>query len=262
MPKVTYLICCNQRTGSTLMCEALGDTQRAGVPLQYFDVNPAYEERWRQTFKITNDAAYVDSVVAGATGNNGIAGIRLHWDHCDLLVRRLALAEGLASSPGVNAIPNLMRRRYGDCRYIWMRRLNRVAQAISYYRASETNIFWDRIDQQRPAAPPVEFDAEQIDKFLEHLANDNREWANFFMRAGVQPLILPYEHFVSAYEATVSRVLTFIGASTGGLTLKPPRMRRQADEESLEWEARYRALRVRQLGVSALGGTAGPVTQP
>ena len=48
LPKTSYLVCGNQRSGTTLLCSALADTGVAGRPDEYFlAVNEAEQPGWR-----------------------------------------------------------------------------------------------------------------------------------------------------------------------------------------------------------------------
>ncbi|MBE9506501.1 MAG: hypothetical protein IMY86_00490, partial [Chloroflexi bacterium] len=47
-PHTSYLICATNRSGSSLLCEALKNTGIAGRPEEYFwrDDEPFWSERW------------------------------------------------------------------------------------------------------------------------------------------------------------------------------------------------------------------------
>ncbi|MCP4417029.1 MAG: hypothetical protein GY805_10425 [Chloroflexi bacterium] len=45
IPAISYLICATPRSGSTLLCEALRNTNLAGNPDEYF--GPMHISRWK-----------------------------------------------------------------------------------------------------------------------------------------------------------------------------------------------------------------------
>ncbi|MBA2345033.1 MAG: hypothetical protein H0V83_08120, partial [Rubrobacter sp.] len=56
-PKLSYLICATPRSGSTLLCEALGNTGISGRPAEHFEVllETGRPRRPRDYFQRSND---------------------------------------------------------------------------------------------------------------------------------------------------------------------------------------------------------------
>ena len=248
MAKTVYLLCCCPRTGSTMFCESLADTGVAGRPMQYFEEEPAKEQRWIDELGILGEADYVDKILRRATSVNDVAGIRLHWVHAEIMARKLAANLGVAGAVGHAELPGLLQRKFGATPYIWLRRHNRVAQAISYARATATGVWLvQKAEGEGSEAAPPEFDVERIDRFMRILAELDQAWANFFLRHRIRPLMLIYEHLIRFREKTFRDTMDFLGV-TEPPRLVEPRLRKLSDDVSTEWEQRYRKLRVRELG--------------
>src|ERR1051326_865333 len=143
--KLSYVICTAPRTGSSLFCEALARMDVAGRPAEYFDIHEQNEVYWRKQLEIRDDAEYLDKVLKAGTTSNGVFGLKLHYHQAPALIAKLVadrVARGLpdkARSPHpIDTIDLSLRERLGDVRYIWLRRKNKIAQAISYYLAGKT----------------------------------------------------------------------------------------------------------------------------
>ena len=81
-PALSYLICCAERTGSTLLGDALIGTGIAGYPRSYFNrvahYNPSIQ---RLLGNAKDDDQYLAKVIVAATTPNGVFGAKVHWEH-------------------------------------------------------------------------------------------------------------------------------------------------------------------------------------
>jgi LPS sulfotransferase NodH len=245
-PSVSYLICCCERTGSTLLGDALASTGLAGRPHGYFSRVALHNPRVRRILRqMDDDDNYLDKVLVAATTPNGVFGAKVHWDHFMILV---AKAEHLARAQSREvpaSVPELLRSPLPELRYIWLKRSNEVARAISHYRAKKTDRWhvdsrWLTDDADGAGEP--DFDFDQIDAFVRAGRNDELRWRQFFRDNDIVPLELIYEELVRDIEGTVLRVLGFVGIPGEDVKLPPPTLRRLADGRSQEWEARYRRI--------------------
>jgi LPS sulfotransferase NodH len=265
-PSLTYVICTAPRTGSTLLGEALSATDRAGKPREYFDTTPVNEQHWVKQLGIRSDAEYVDKVVAAATTANGICGLKIHLHQLDVFRSKLVRGLHAVAEPDGAAAAGLMRARFGEMRYLWVRRRNKVAQAISYYRASRTGLWrsYDPVREDHQQASEVEFNYAEIDRLTKLCIQFDRSWEGHFRRQAIKPLVLVYEDFVEGYEQTIHKVMQFIGAEFEG-PVTPPRLEKQADGLSAEWQRRYQAISSEQQAAGgasdvAVASSAGPTS--
>ena len=237
-PRLSYIICTGPRTGSTLLSSALWGTGIAGRPAEYFDAQADVEAYWHRQLAMQSDAEYIGKVVGAATTPNGVMGLKLHW-HQAIALRKQLLAEGgLPADAGSQSLDTLLRARLGDTRYVWLRRRNTLAQAISYYRAARSAI-WRLPAGEVGAAKTVAFDYAEIERHLKLVEGFNRAWYQFFLRQRLKALVVVYEDFVQSYERTVRGVLGYLGLDDPAIAIPPPGFARQADGESAEWERRY-----------------------
>ncbi|HEV3271770.1 MAG TPA: Stf0 family sulfotransferase [Candidatus Methylacidiphilales bacterium] len=236
LPATTYIIASTMRTGSYLLCEGLEATGRAGHPREIFcpERRKNYAGQWRLAPDIGFDDFLRASVEKGTT-KNGVFGMKIHGHHVEPLAREC----GEAGGPW-----RVLRRLFPDAKYIHLRRHDRRAQAISWYRAVVTNEWW-RIpgvkDWDLTGRQP-EFNGAEIHRLEIELERQEKAWAEFFTAEPVEVLDMDYETLAADYRGEVARVLAFIGEDPElAKKLPEPRMVRQRDGMTEEWRQRMDA---------------------
>ncbi|MGB5685603.1 MAG: Stf0 family sulfotransferase, partial [Candidatus Electrothrix sp.] len=74
-PNTSYFICCTPRSGSTLLCEALQNTELAGWPEEYF-----LEENmsnWKKQWDISTFQEYLGRTLQEGSTTNGVFGAKV-----------------------------------------------------------------------------------------------------------------------------------------------------------------------------------------
>jgi trehalose 2-sulfotransferase len=134
-PKQSYFICASPRCGSTLLSEALEMTNLAGHPKEYFTYE--HESYWIEKLEIASYDSYIDKIIKVGTTPNGVFGAKLFWfqtAHLAEKLKRLNLFQEKDDNTLTEIFPNL--------RYIWIDRDDKLRQAISYYKAIHTRVWW------------------------------------------------------------------------------------------------------------------------
>jgi trehalose 2-sulfotransferase len=245
-PSVSYLICCSERTGSTLLGNTLIDIGIAGRPRSYFNRIAHFNPRIQRVLgNAKDDDGYLDRVIAAATTPNGVFAAKVHWEHFQNLIAKVERSAQAKQGAARGSVLELLGMRFRDLRFIWLVRRNAVARAISHYRVKKTNRWqldsrWITDDTGGEGEPAFDFD--EIDAFVRIGEAEDAHWREFFEREGVSPLNLVYEEMTKDLEGTVRRVLEFLGIGAQAINLPPPNLRPQADHRSREWEARYRQI--------------------
>jgi LPS sulfotransferase NodH len=147
-PGAAYVICATPRTGSYLLCDALARTGVAGRPTEHLSgtYQRFYEKRWHTG----SYAEYLDRALAEGTTPNGVFGTKLHRHQLDHVVRQVTGEK--VSPPQVGA--EVVRQLLGEAAWVFLRRRDTVAQAISYTRSMQTDVWWEADYRPAPSAPP------------------------------------------------------------------------------------------------------------
>jgi len=243
--RLSYLICCAERTGSTLLSDALISTGQAGRPRAYFNRVAHFNPRYQRILgNAKDDGQYLDKVIAAATTPNGVFGAKVHWEHFINFITKV----DRSLPPQATATLSVHQRvqlRLPNMRYIRLTRGNAVARAISHYRAEKTGRWqvdarWFTDDTGGEGEPPFDFDA--IEAFIRAGEVENAHWRRYFQEEAISPLELTHEELLQDLTATVRQVLQFLGLQAENLELPPPSLREQADGRSREWERLYRQM--------------------
>src|ERR1051326_2222150 len=190
-PHTSYLVCGTPRSGSSLLCEALTNTDIAGRPEEYFQ--PANEIIWKERWGTSTYAEYLSHTIEQCTTPNGIFGVKMMWGYFDHFLQN------------VYQIPDYKRRKipvhrmlqniFPNLHYIWIKRRDTLRQAVSHAKALQTNQWVIRGENSCPAHKP-EFSFMQIDFIAQEIHAHNAAWRRFFAQRRIQPLIITYEDFV------------------------------------------------------------------
>ena len=182
-------MCGTPRAGTNLLTGLLKSTGVAGAPEEYFwrDDMPAWSERWETTTFVD----YLLGAIRAGTTANGVFGAKLMWGYmADFLDRLDRLAGGHEGSDR-----SLVERFFPASDFIWIRRDDMVAQAVSWARAIQTGVWYDQVG--RSSATPPEFDFDQIERLAREAADHNDAWQRWFAANEITPLLVRYEDLVS-----------------------------------------------------------------
>jgi LPS sulfotransferase NodH/Tfp pilus assembly protein PilF len=238
-----YLICATPRTGSTLLQEALHFTYIAGNPLEYFGLS---QQHWMDELKGESGDTYIEKVLSSGTTSNGVFGAKI------LGYQFRPMIEFLRDHyrDHETKLAPFLDKVFPNLRYIWMRRRDKVAQAMSESIAAQT-LIWQQVEYNPtkiPAKEPV-FDFQNIDEYFKLQEAYDRQWQEFFAQNRITPLILDYEDLASNYLESVYKVLTFLDLPTN-VPIRRPRLARQANAASRDWKERYHAMSLEERAAS------------
>jgi trehalose 2-sulfotransferase len=122
---------------------------------------------------------------------------------------------------------------------VWMRREDTTRQAVSLWKALQTQQ-WRKDSDEELGGPGLRFSYAAVDHLKLRIDEHNAAWKAFFEGCGVEPLEVLYEDLVEDYEGTVLWLLEGIGVPVPeNFVVEAPKMRRQADDLSEEWVRLY-----------------------
>jgi len=247
MGKVTksYVVAATPRSGSTLLCALLAGTGVAGTPEESFEHlwRTGLPRQPREYFIGVDDPAVLallaptdpgavdrsdpfPPALERGTTPNGVFGTKLMWTHL------LDLAERLDQPAG----PALLAERLPELRYVHVSRGDKVAQAVSLWRAVQTRA-WRSGDVKEEGE--AVYHGPAIAHLVAQLTEQDEAWRAWFESNDIEPLTIAYEALAGDAHANVSAVLEHIGA--GPAEIPEPPLRRQGDDRSARWVERFRA---------------------
>lgn len=259
----SYLVCATQRSGSTLLCELLKGTEVAGVPDEYFEALRAtgLPRQPRQYFEAADVSdigarmppvrsdrpeqpgdfeGWFSYVLGRGTTPNGVFGAKMMWNYLDDFRARLAELPGL----GDRSFDEALHVVFPRLRIVFVRRRDKVAQAVSLWKAIQTQHWRTESESGSDGTPglvgpEVVYDRRAIQHLVDELHRWDARWEDWFHLTGREPIRVIYEEFIASRAATVGRVLDGLGIDPPEPQSRGP-MRRQADDVSAEWIGRFR----------------------
>lgn len=230
----SYIVASTPRTGSSLLCSLLEKSGYAGRPIEYF--NPGRFSDLSTRWAADGIEQYAARLVTTATPN-GVFGTKLHWHEVGPLLAQARTVPAWLDLTDRELIETL----FPNVRYIWIRRRDKLRQAISWWLARNTGQ-WDR----RPGGRTLHFegplDLDAVNKRIEQGLVEEENWANFFASTGVEPLVLYYEDLLRHTHDVVNAVLIFLGVHPGrSVPVARPAMERQAGPFTEAWVVQYLA---------------------
>jgi LPS sulfotransferase NodH len=191
-----YTIAFTLRSGSNVLCEYL-TANGIGQPAEYFQhplgvANIAY---YRELGVAPDDFKTFITRLPTVKSANGIFGAKVTWDHKNVLVDAVRRHVGRDDGPAA------LSPRH---RWIYLRRRDRIAQAISLVRAFDSGIWTS--DASRPESCELEYDFFRVLSVLQSLLTEEYLWEDFFEQRGIEPVRVFYEALAREPAATVFRV--------------------------------------------------------
>ena len=211
-----YAILSTPRSGSTLLGRALHETKMAGDPLELFNTGLLAYARKRLDRPTLGFAPFLRLMEARRTSPNGVFGIKMHLPQ---LLR--------VCSPD-DRYAHAARFLRGMDRLVWIRRRDRLAQAISKVIADKTEI-WTSEEARRVEAERIEVHPGDCLKMLHQVCSGDAGWENLLRAQGFAACEVWYEDLVAGYEAEMRRVLDWLGLEAVR-DIPPPPIERQAGE--------------------------------
>lgn len=182
----SWLLCATPRSGSTLLCGLLESSGVAGHAASYFNRRGLhdYATRWRVAQPASGriDSAYVQAALAAGRTSNGVFGGRLMAESRPELVADLAVEAG--QPPGSEL--ELLAGQLGRLRFVHLRRLDTVAQAVSWAKSLQTH-FWHPGERVEPGAETPHYDEELIERLVDTIERFEADWSTWFTQQHVTP---------------------------------------------------------------------------
>lgn len=236
--KTSYWICTTPRSGSSLLSQLLSATAVAGRPAEYFwrDNEAAHQQQWN----VSSYSGYLGRALSEGTTPNGVFGTKLevgvYLAHFERQLRTLPQF----SDPTLS-LQSIVAAVFPNLQFIYLSRRNKVRQAVSWWKAIQSNQ-WGRHKGEEPtAAPDLHYNFAALDQLISESVMREAAWQAYFSEWNVKPLTLVYEDFTADHPATLATILNLLNISD--LSQFDPAtitLLKQSDELSEQWVQRYR----------------------
>jgi len=233
-----YWICQTPRTGSALLCQLLRATGVAGRPEEYFwrDNEPLYRAQWH----VTTYHDYLTRALEEGTTPNGIFGAKVgagvYLAHFGRQLRTLPQFANPTLSQDA-----ILSALFPDLKYIWLTRRNKVRQAVSWWKAVQSNVWVQPTTEAPRPTPPLTYHFVAIDQLVNESVMREAAWAEYFAAWQITPLTIVYEDFIEDYAGTVAQILQYLEVSDPYVLDKVAiTLAKQADSLSEAWVQQYR----------------------
>jgi LPS sulfotransferase NodH len=257
-PALSYLVCATPRSGSTLLCETLRASGVAGNPLEHFQHFRASGQarQPREYFTGLDDpevlgllskldpprpdpepsADWWARILAEGTGPNGVWGGKLMWGHMWDLLERAHDLDGVGAAADLD---QTLRALFGDdLRLIYVTRPDKVEQAVSLWRAVQTQT-WRA--GRGVSSDDARYAFAGIDHLVGQLEEHDAQWRRWFEAHGRTPLQISYDDLAADPQTAIGAVLRHLGLPADDVPA--PATERQGDARSRAWAQRYRTER-------------------
>lgn len=229
-PRRRYIIAMTPRSGSSYLCDVLLRTRVFGKPGER--LNEKFIPNMLQKIPATSADMYLRNSFRNAATKNGIAGFKASWFQFNNFAAAM-------ENPGELTKPS----------YIYLYRRDSAQQAVSLYRATQTDVFHTNVEHSQDSLrklAELPYDYAKIDFWHEHILRQERGWKNFFDEHGINPLTLTYEDIVDDIECVLRRMAKHVGVARKNARLPEESsvFSKIGDRTSLEWACRYQMERL------------------
>lgn len=233
----SYIVASTDRSGSTFLCSMLWRTGVLGAPAEYWNNRNRTKSKtigvqMMERLEASSPDDYLTKLLACRTSANGVFGVNVHY---------FDFEEALSLHPK-------MLERLLPLTYIYIRREDKIAQAVSMVKAAQTGAW---VSLANPKSENLQYDRDLISRCLSFVEQQDRGWARWFEQNNISPFVVIYESFAAHPSIIVRSITELLGVqSDPPQQVLTPQFDKQSDDISREWITRYRR-------ETETGGSAG-----
>ena len=152
----------------------------------------------------------------------------MFWNAWELFLERARAARTQRDACDLEVLTEV----FGELQFVWLRRVDKLRQAISFWRATTGGDQFRYPTDGTPVNVP-EFDFDRISRFIQLVSEQEDRWRDWFDRYAMAPKQVAYEDLVEDRERVIRGVLDYLEVEKAeDLAVPEPRVRQQADEHT------------------------------
>lgn len=239
-----YVIACDRCAGGEWLSVGLSETSLAGEPAEFFA--DELHALLKLQLEVNSDLQYIPKLISFKTTPNNLFGMTVSWSHMDRLAACVLATAGMPQrTPIARIFTQLLDSAMGcPIKYVWLRRRNKVAQAVSLLREQHAGVQMlplETVLRSRTNPTQERLNFEAIDSLVLRVTRHESNWGCYFRNYGIQPLVLFYEDLVHNYDKCVLEVLRYLNLPEVSITTRPS-MEPSLNDADLLRERRYQDL--------------------
>ena len=228
-PAIPYLLASVPRAGSTYFSHLLWRTGCLGAPLEYLNFLPLSPYGFAATSAEVQQQLW-RSVLRRRCSPNGVFGLKVFTAQLDKLDQE---NPSLLQDVMATMLPRDRPRHV-----VYLRRRDRIAQAVSFTRAALSGVW--RKEQEGGDEPPIEYSDEQLEGAEREITAQEDIWARMFSDLKIEPLCLWHEDVLANPEAATKWVADHLGVAIDpAAAVDIPAIEKQSEGEAPAWIERY-----------------------
>lgn len=186
MRNMNYVICTTPRTRSTVLCDLLVSSDVAGYPREYHEGHESLKD-----LDITDPATY-QKYVSVSTSPNAVCGIQVMYEKKHIVEKFID---------------------FKNVKCIWLRRENKIKQAISLLKAIKRNRFYETDETRKnDGLNQLQIAHDEIVYHTFKFTAEDMSWAYFFEENQISPLTIWYKDLETETQQKeiLKKVLDFL----------------------------------------------------
>lgn len=242
----SFIVCTSPRSGSTLLCKLLAATGKSGKPDSHFH-SPSLSD-WTRYYSIAAEdfgserellSAVFKAAYDRGIGSTHIFGLRMQEHSFEYFMHKLRVLH-----ESYTCDSERIQVAFGKTLYIHLTRQNKLDQAISYVKASQSGLWHqapDGTELERISAhqEPV-YDERAIAHQIAKLTDMDMRWESWFISEELDPLRVEYDDLSDNPTGVVGKVLEHLGLDPNIARQLALPVARLADATNKNWAKRYR----------------------
>lgn len=206
------------RSGSSHLCDLLNSTNRLGKPDEYF--NKEMMSYYIDHFFPKNDQSYIDKIIWHTKKDNFVVGAKF------------TNIEHLQTANDMKFLDKISK-------WIWIKRDDKILQAISRYKSWKTGI-WDSNELNKKGKIKIDYNKDEIKFVFDGILKEEEEFYQFIKNRDYMEI--SYEKdIVESEEQTIISILNFLSVPTECLPMLKSNQKIMRDKTTLEWKERFKS---------------------